>query len=155
MVQPAVSNQYSELSDPVAATVARCACLERSGRFPIGDGELSVVFLEDAAIARVHGDFMADPTATDVITFPADPKMEAAGEILISVDHARARADEWSLPFSQELTLYLIHGWLHLAGYDDRNETDRAQMREAEKTALALVAADESCHPYTLIRATA
>ena len=42
-------------------------------------------------------------------------------------------------PFSRELSLYLIHGWLHLAGYDDRAEADRAKMREAEQLALSLI----------------
>ena len=82
---------------------------------------------------------MEDPSPTDVITFPAQPEMESAGEIIVSVDHARSRAAELDLPFSQELSLYLVHGWLHLAGYDDRRESDRAKMREAEQKALLIL----------------
>ena len=82
---------------------------------------------------------MNDPTPTDVITFPADAAMQSAGEIIVSVDHARSRAAELGEPFSRELSLYLIHGWLHLAGYDDRNDSDRAKMRAAEQIALQLV----------------
>jgi probable rRNA maturation factor len=82
---------------------------------------------------------MNDPSATDVITFPANIEMESAGEIIVSVDHARSRADELDEPFSRELSLYLVHGWLHLAGYDDRNETDRAAMRIAEQHALKIL----------------
>lgn len=150
MLQIEVNNQYSALLDPTAATLARCERLAASGRFPIGEGELSVAFVDDAAIARVHADFMDDPSPTDVITFPANADMDSAGEILISVDQARARADEHGLSFSQELALYLIHGWLHLAGYDDRCDEDRARMREAEQAALALVEADHSCIDYRL-----
>jgi len=65
--------------------------------------------------------------------------MESAGEIIVSVDHARSRAEELGEPFSRELSLYLVHGWLHLAGYDDRNEADRAEMRKAEQIALGLL----------------
>ncbi len=150
MLQIEVNNQYDELLDPVAATIARCQRLAASGRFPVGGGELSVAFVDDAAIARVHADFMNDPSPTDVITFPADPDMDSAGEIIISVDQARSRAAEHCQSFSQELALYLIHGWLHLAGYDDRCDDDRARMREAEQAALALVGADQSCIDYEL-----
>lgn len=154
MPTPEISNQYKALADPEQATLARCQALENSGMFPIGEGELSIAFVDDATIAQVHADFMDDPTPTDVITFPADPEMESAGEIIVSVDHARARSAELNLPFSRELTLYLIHGWLHLAGFDDRNEADRARMREAENQALALVDADKCCNQYELITQT-
>ena len=150
MLNPEVSNLYKTLNDPVAATLARCRALERSLNFPIRDGDLSIVFVDDPAIARVHEDFMSDPSPTDVITFPADPEMGSAGEIVISVDHARSRATELDLPFSRELTLYLIHGWLHLAGYDDRTEAECEAMRAAENRALNLVEEDKSCIPYSL-----
>ncbi|MEC7230880.1 MAG: rRNA maturation RNAse YbeY, partial [Verrucomicrobiota bacterium] len=51
----------------------------------------------------------------------------------------RSRAAELGEPFSRELSLYLIHGWLHLAGYNDRIESDRAEMRNAEQKALAIL----------------
>ncbi|MEN8735320.1 MAG: rRNA maturation RNase YbeY, partial [Lentimonas sp.] len=76
---------------------------------------------------------------TDVITFPANAEMESAGEIIVSVEHAQSRALELGEPFSRELSLYLVHGWLHLAGYDDRKEADRAEMRLAERRALSVL----------------
>ena len=150
MLNPEVSNLYKALVDPEMATLARCRALERSGSFPIGDGDLSVVLVDDSMIAGVHAEFMSDSSPTDVITFQADREMESAGEIIISVDHARNRANELDLPFSRELTLYLIHGWLHLAGYDDCTEADREAMRAAEVRALTLVDQDKSCIPYSL-----
>ena len=138
-LHPEINNLYSGLADPEAAAIRLFEALDASGRFPIPRGELSVVFVDDDAIARVHADFMDDPSPTDVITFPGDPVMESAGEIIVSVDHARSRAGELGEPFSRELSLYLVHGWLHLAGYDDRNDADRARMREAEREALAML----------------
>ena len=138
-VQLEVSSRYKSLADPEEATRALFAAIEKSGQFPITAGELSIVFVDDNEIAQIHADFMDDPTPTDVITFPADELMESAGEIIVSVDHAQMKATELNLPFSRELSLYLIHGWLHLAGFDDRNEEDRAKMRQAEQQALALV----------------
>ncbi len=134
-----ISNQYSALTAPEAETQALFQAIEQSGKFPIQSGELSIAFVSDVVIAQVHGDFMDDPTPTDVITFPANTEMESAGEIIVSVDHAQSRAEELGLPFSRELSLYLVHGWLHLAGYDDRNEADRTKMREAEQAALQLL----------------
>lgn len=138
-----INNLYNGLADPETAAVRLFETLDASGRFPIASGELSVVFVSDDEIARVHADFMDDPSPTDVITFPANASMESAGEIIVSVDHARSRAKELGEPFSRELSLYLVHGWLHLAGYDDRNDTDRAKMRAAEHEALAVLDAAE------------
>jgi probable rRNA maturation factor len=135
-----INNRYPALRRPALATRRMLRQLERCGRFPIAEGDLSIVFVDDAAIAKVHADFMDDPTPTDVITFPADPELDFAGEIIVSVDHALAHAKENQLPFNQELALYLIHGWLHLAGYDDRNPDDRKAMRQAETLALECVA---------------
>jgi len=112
-------------------------------------GELSLVFLTDSALAKIHADFMDDPTATDVITFAGGPATlgcaalakEAgfAGEICVSVDTARAYARARRRDFSAELTLYLVHGWLHLAGYDDRRPAMKRRMRAAEARAMKLL----------------
>jgi len=134
-----INNQSSALAAPEEAAIALFETLHASGQFPITEGELSIAFVGDVEIAQVHADFMGDPTPTDVITFSADEAMESAGEIIVSVDHARSRAEELGEPFSRELSLYLVHGWLHLAGYDDRNEADRAEMRKAEQIALGLL----------------
>ena len=150
-IQPAIRNEYNALRDPGPAANAIVEALERSGHFPIHGGELSIVFVDDATIAKIHDRFMDDPSPTDVITFPADPEMESAGEIILSVDRARERAAELHEPFSRELTLYLVHGWLHLAGYDDREPQEREQMRQAEKQALAVLDANGASSNFTLV----
>jgi probable rRNA maturation factor len=113
-------------------------------------GELSIAILTDTALARIHGDFMDDPTATDVITFEGDSATGQAGEICVSADtaakyilslsHGKARG-AFQEKFSSELTLYIVHGWLHLAGYDDLEPARKRLMRAAEKRALALLRA--------------
>lgn len=127
-----------------------------SGKFMGGcpPGELSLVFLTDPALARIHADFMNDPTATDVITFEGNSALGQAGEICVSADTAaafvglerpRQRSDgkrpspAVAAKFSAELTLYLVHGWLHLAGYDDLQPAKKRRMRAAEKRAMALL----------------
>ena len=139
MLQLEINNLYKELIEPEAAVVTLFQCLQDSGEFPIVGGELSIALVDDATIAQIHNDFMGDPSPTDVITFPADPTMETAGEIVVSVDHARRRSEELGEPFSRELSLYLVHGWLHLAGYDDHEAEDQRRIRGAEQTALRII----------------
>lgn len=108
-------------------------------------GELSLVFLTDRALAELHADFLDDPTTTDVITFegesgPGVPEeARTAGEICVSVDTAVTYAREHDHDFSTELTLYLVHGWLHLAGFDDLVPAKKRVMRRAEARALKVL----------------
>jgi probable rRNA maturation factor len=102
-------------------------------------GELSIVFLTDAALAELHGSFLNDPSLTDVITFEADPLAGTAGEICVSVDTACRYAAQTGQSFADELTLYLVHGLLHLAGYDDLVPTRKRRMRLAERRAMNLL----------------
>src|SRR5690606_31383411 len=79
------------------------------------DGELSLAFLTDKKLAQLHDDFLDDPTTTDVITFEGQPELGVAGEICVSADTAATYSKEHDRDFSEELTLYVVHGWLHLA----------------------------------------
>jgi len=101
---------------------------------------LSVVFMTDDALAQLHADFLDDPTPTDVITFEGTAELGSAGEICVSADRAAAFAADHERDFSEELTLYLVHGWLHLAGYDDLQPALKRQMRAAEARAMRYLA---------------
>lgn len=103
------------------------------------EGELSLAFLTDAALARVHADFLDDGTSTDVITFEGNEGFNSAGEICVSADTAASYARANGRNFSEELTLYVVHGWLHLAGYDDLKPALKRQMRAAERRAMTLL----------------
>jgi probable rRNA maturation factor len=63
------------------------------------------------------------------------------GELCLSADAARAYAAAHRRDFSEELTLYIVHGWLHLAGHDDLRPAARKRMRAAENRALRLLRA--------------
>ena len=104
---------------------------------PINYDELSIAFLEETAICDLHAKFLNNPDPTDVITFPADEnEAYRVGEICISIDEA-LKYPQYAL--KDELTLYLVHGWLHLAGYDDIAPEDRLVMREMEQKALSFL----------------
>ena len=85
-------------------------------------------------MARVHGDFMDDPTETDVITFPY-------GEILVCPAVARDRAASYGLEVEQEVLLYALHGLLHLVGYDDTTPKSAKEMARAQTRLLKQLSA--------------
>ena len=115
-------------------------------------GELSLAFLTDPALARIHADFLADPSPTDVITFEGNAALASAGEICVSVDTAASYSAVHDRDFSEELTLYVVHGWLHLAGYDDLKPAKKRLMRAAEKRAMTLLRAANAL-PIFLLQA--
>jgi probable rRNA maturation factor len=135
----AIANRYPRLRFDRQAVERMITVLDaESERFNGGcpPGELSLVFLTDAKLAEIHADFMADPSTTDVITFEGEPAVGVAGEVCVSVDTAAQYAREHGRDFSSELTLYLVHGWLHLAGYDDLQPAKKKRMRTAEARAM-------------------
>ncbi len=107
--------------------------------YKIPQGELSIVFLDDPTMAALHNDYLNDPSSTDVITFPSDPDFDLAGEICVCVDYAISLSQTLNIPFNKELSLYLIHGWLHLAGFNDITDPQIATMRAAEKDVLQIL----------------
>ena len=131
------------LLDAHAGAILGCSprnpCLSIAGG--VSPGELSLAFLTDAALARLHAEFLGNRSPTDVITFAATPALGQAGEICVSADAARTFAQRHGRDFSAELTLYLVHGWLHLTGHDDLQPAGKRRMRAAEVRAMALLRA--------------
>jgi probable rRNA maturation factor len=113
-------------------------------------GELSLAFLTDPALAKLHADYLDDPTTTDVITFEGDVSLGHAGDICVSVDTALAYSKKHDTDFADELLRYVIHGWLHLAGYDDLEPRKKRRMRAAEDRALKLLRAAGIAPPFAL-----
>lgn len=91
--------------------------------------EIEITLVNDADIARVHGDFLDDPTPTDVITFHH-------GEILISADMAARQGREHGQSVDHEVALYLVHGLLHLAGWDDHEVEEAREMAQRQSDLL-------------------
>jgi probable rRNA maturation factor len=100
--------------------------------------DISVAIVDDSKIAAVHAEFLDDPTPTDVITFvldAADGYVE--GEIVASADTAAQCAPRYGHAAADELLLYVVHGALHLVGYDDTTPAARRTMRRREREVLA------------------
>ena len=114
--------------------------------------EISVAVVDDAEMSRLHEDFLQIAGPTDVLTFPLDgDSLEAwagpidarrgagqriCGEVVIGGDTAVRVAGELGNPPSEEVILYLVHGLLHLCGYDHTNEVDAGIMETLEAEVL-------------------
>ena len=102
------------------------------------DGELSILLVDDTHIAALNRDYLSREGATNVISFPMQEGEFSTispgllGDVVISVDTAAAEAEAAGIPIEQRLTELLVHGVLHLFGYD-HEESDAEARRMAAK----------------------
>ena len=99
----------------------------------IGNGESSatIAFVSDKRIRELNRQFRGIDKATDVLSFPADgPDESNLGDIAISAETAATQAKENGLSFDGEIAQLILHGLLHLSGYD--HETDNGEMNRLE-----------------------
>ena len=111
-------------------------------------GDINYIFSNDEYVLEVNRKYLGHDYYTDIITFDtseydeqiADNKVDRiSADIIISLDTVAANAVTYGADFPQELYRVIIHGILHLVGYDDLNEADSCRMRKAEDKALALL----------------
>lgn len=104
--------------------------------------ELSFAFVEKDECSAIHGEYFDDPTPTDCMTFPIDPPGEDSflGEVVVCPAVAKEYTEEHGGSFEEETILYMVHGILHLLGYDDIDEKDREEMRKQETLVLSHIA---------------
>ena len=94
------------------------------------------IFVDDKALSKMHAEYLDDPSETDVITFNlGDNKIE--GEIYISCNQARVQAKEFGVTAEEEVARLIIHGLLHLKGYNDIKDEERAIMKKLENKLLS------------------
>ncbi len=105
--------------------------------------EASVYFITDDEMRAMHLTHFNDPSPTDCISFPMDDSNEkhyrVLGEVFVCPKTALLYAKKHQQDPYRELTLYLVHGLLHLMGYDDIEEEDRLKMRQAEARQMELL----------------
>lgn len=101
--------------------------------------EISIAVVDDAKMHELNLRYLNHDYATDVLSFRLDDDGEECleGEIIVSIDTAEREALEYGWKRENELLLYVIHGALHLVGYNDSEMKDRKAMREAEASHLA------------------
>lgn len=103
----------------------------------VTSAEIGIAVVDDPAIQRLHAKFLQIDEPTDVMSFRLgceDERLE--GEIVVSADTALKVAADYGLEPTDELLLYVIHGMLHLVGFDDIDDDDQAVMRLQERKYL-------------------
>ena len=102
--------------------------------------EVEIVFLTDKAIKALNKKYKGEDRPTDVLSFDLGGSSFGAGpflgEIFISIDKALKNSKIFNTAFEKEFTLYIIHGILHLAGYDDETGKGQARMDRKQKAIL-------------------
>ena len=117
----------------------------------LGSYEIGIMFVSAARMAAMNEQYLGHEGSTDVITFDHregyEPKQsgkgdaEVAGEIFISVADARKQAREFSTSWQEELVRYVVHGVLHLRGFDDLEPAKRKIMKREENRLVRRVTA--------------
>jgi len=103
----------------------------------IQNAQISVAVVDDSTIAVLHEEFLNDPAPTDVLSFVLEQSPQyLEGEVVVSADTATSSAPKFDCTAKEELLLYVIHGTLHLVGYNDTTPKQRKQMREKEREYL-------------------
>ncbi len=100
-------------------------------------GDISVIFCSDNYILDVNIKYLQHDYYTDIITFDYCEGERLSGDLFISVDSVRENASFYGTEFADELNRVIVHGLLHLIGYDDHTEEDIAQMRAKENYYLS------------------
>ncbi len=94
---------------------------------------LNIIFVDDETLQKMHLEYLNDPGKTDVITFDLSDGDKIEAEIYISTERAEEQAKEFGATFSEEILRLIIHGLLHLKGYDDLEPEKRKIMKQEEE----------------------
>lgn len=152
-----MSRSGSRPGEPDPGGLPPVEVADRQSRLPIDPGEViglvryalaaegacgavEVAFVDDAMISELHERFLGVPGPTDVITFPheddlpGDEGFASLGEIVVSTDTASKQAPDYGSDPVEEAYLYVVHGVLHLLGWDDGEEdaAERMAVRQRE-----------------------
>lgn len=111
--------------------------------------EVDLLFVDNETIREMNREYRDKDAATDVLSFPmyeADEEIDDEeeilfGDIVISLERAQEQCEEYGHSLEREVMYLLVHGLLHLAGYDHMEEEDKKEMRAQEEKLLAVIGA--------------
>lgn len=114
------------------------------------EAEVSLTLVDDVRIHELNLEYRGVDRPTDVLSFALQEETEdepeildyeddLLGDIIISVERARAQAEEYGHSFERELTYLAVHGTLHLLGYDHEKEEDKLEMRRQEESVMSRI----------------
>lgn len=95
-------------------------------------GDINIIFCSDNYILDVNMRYLQHDYFTDIITFDYCEGSVLSGDLFISIDSVRENSEHYGTAFDEELHRVIVHGVLHLIGYDDHSDEDIAMMRSKE-----------------------
>ncbi len=134
-IQRKIRINVGELETFAAAAAQRCLRLQKQKRTDLRNlSEVFIWLISDRRMALLHRQFLGKTGPTDVLTFQH-------GEIFISVETARCQARAFGNSLMRELKLYVVHGLLHLHGFEDRTQAEARKMKTAQEKILRCASA--------------
>ncbi|MDR2038808.1 MAG: rRNA maturation RNase YbeY [Bacteroidales bacterium] len=107
-------------------------------------GDISYIFVSDKRILEINQQFLQHDYYTDIITFDDSDNKKISGEMYISIDTVSSNAKEYQAEFHNELLRVIVHGLLHLCGYNDKTEKGQEEMRHIETKYLNVLESTSS-----------
>lgn len=136
MIEVAIADEQANLSIDYDRLKRAVTMIFQSAG--IENAAISIAIVDDPTIHDLNRRFLEHDYPTDVLSFVLERDEDRLeGEVIVSADYAVRSARDFGWSAEEELLLYVIHGTLHLAGYDDQAPTSLAEMRERETHFLA------------------
>jgi rRNA maturation RNase YbeY len=101
-------------------------------------GNITYIFCSDAEILRINQSYLSHDYYTDIITFDYSENDKIFGDLFISLETVKTNSEKFKTLFDEELRRVMIHGILHLCGYDDKSPENKIAMREKEDKSLEI-----------------
>ena len=102
------------------------------------EGDINYIFCDDEYLLKINKQYLDHDTLTDIISFDYSVGNELHGDIFISVERVVENAEDFNVPFEEEMKRVLVHGILHYCGYKDKSESDELIMRKKENEKIAM-----------------
>jgi len=101
---------------------------------------LNFIFCSDDYLHNINMEYLSHDTLTDIVTFDNSENPDnIEGDVFISVDRVKDNSNSFDTSFDEELHRVIIHGVLHLIGFNDKTDEQKSQMREKEEACLSLL----------------
>ena len=110
-------------------------CIEN---FELETGEISYTFIDDEELLEINKDLLNHDFYTDIITIDQRVGDIVSADIFISIDRIKDNSKELKTDFSEELKRVIIHGLLHIVGFNDHSDKEKTEMRKQEDFCIAL-----------------